>query len=169
MTTIRQAEFPGDAALVRGLFDAYVAFLVDRVAPEVAGPVLAKYPPEGRAEAVDGFARLHAPPRGALLIAEAEGTPLGCGMMRMLEPGIAELQRIYVAPEARGRGLGRRLTETLVARAAEAGAARVRLDTGRGLTEALALYRDLGFREVPPYHDDYPDLQPHLVFYERVL
>jgi len=169
MEEIRQAEFPRDRATVRSLFDAYVDFLVGRVPPEVVAPVLSKYSPDARDAAVAEFARIHAPPDGALLIAEAEGRAVGCGMMRRLGDDFCELQRIFVAPEARGRGLGRRLTEALVDRARETGTPLVRLDTGGPLVEAIALYAALGFREVPPYHDDYPELQPHLRFFELAL
>ena len=169
MATIRQAVFPSDGATVRRLFDAYVAFLCGRAPAEVVSAILSKYPQEGRAAAVAEFAELHMPPSGALLLVEVDGAAIGCGMMRRLGPGIAELQRIYVGPDGRGRGLGRALTLALIDAARATGAEIVRLDTGGPLVEAIGLYTALGFREVPAYHDAYPDLQPHLKFFELRL
>jgi predicted N-acetyltransferase YhbS len=90
-------------------------------------------------------------------------------MMRTLAPGTVELQRIFVPASGRGRGTGRALTQALIERARGMGAQRVLLDTGAPLVEAIGLYRALGFREIPPYHDDYPALQPHLRFFELDL
>jgi GNAT superfamily N-acetyltransferase len=167
--SLRQAVFPADRDTVARLFGAYVDFLVDRVPPEVAAPVLAKYPPEGRSAAVDDFARRHGPPRGALLLVEIDGRAIGCGMMQLIDDDTAELARIYLAPETRGQGLGRRMVGALLEAARAAGAGRVVLDTGGPLTEAITLYRSMGFVETAPYHDAYPDLQPHLVFFARDL
>src|SRR6266487_888710 len=89
--------------------------------------------------------------RGAFLVIYQDGTPVGCGALRLLEPGTAELKRMYVAPAARGAGLGRRL---LLALEAEARALRVRrlvLETGVRQAAALALYRSNGFQPIPLY------------------
>jgi GNAT superfamily N-acetyltransferase len=89
--------------------------------------------------------------RGAFLVIYQDGTPVGCGALRVLEPGTAELKRMYVAPAARGAGLGRRL---LLALEAEARALRVRklvLETGVRQAAALALYRSNGFQPIPLY------------------
>ena len=89
--------------------------------------------------------------RGAFLVIYQDGIPVGCGALRLLEPGTAELKRMYVAPAARGAGLGRRL---LLALEAEARALRVRrlvLETGVRQAAALALYRSNGFQPIPLY------------------
>jgi GNAT superfamily N-acetyltransferase len=166
---LRQAAFPADAEAVGTLFGAYVDFLTRRAPAEVVAPILSKYPPEGRADAVAEFASVHAPPHGALLLVELGGRAAGCGMMTLIDGETAELARIYLAPEARGQGLGRRLVDALLDAARTAGARRAVLDTGGPLTEAITLYRSMGFAETAPYHDAYPELQPHLMFFARDL
>ena len=61
---------------------------------------------------------------------------------------------MWVAPEVRGLGLGRRLLGSLESRAAAAGARTARLETNGALTEAIALYRSAGYREVPAFNDE---------------
>jgi DNA-binding MarR family transcriptional regulator/GNAT superfamily N-acetyltransferase len=93
------------------------------------------------------------PPQGCLLVARLFGEPVGCGAVRVVEPGLAEIKRIWVAPQARGLGLGRRLLGELERVAAGNKARRVRLDTNAALTEALQLYRSCGYREIQAFND----------------
>ncbi len=113
------------------------------------------------------LARLPEPfvhPAGALLLATDGSRPLGCGALCTLEPGIAEIKRLYVRPEARGRGVGAALLTALLSQAASLGFARVRLDTAPELTEALALYRRFGFTPIPRYR---PEQLPDALCFER--
>jgi len=94
------------------------------------------------------------PPAGMLLIARLRGRPVGCGALKFHTRAPAELKRMWVAPEARGLGLGRRLLVELERHAKRAGARRVRLETNRSLKEAIQLYRSSGYREVPAFNDE---------------
>jgi DNA-binding MarR family transcriptional regulator/GNAT superfamily N-acetyltransferase len=94
------------------------------------------------------------PPAGVLLVARLRGRAVGCGALKLPPGEPADLKRMWVAPEARGIGLGRRILRELEARAADAGAAVVRLETNAALTEAIGLYRRSGYREVAAFNDE---------------
>jgi len=89
--------------------------------------------------------------RGAFLVVRREGIPVGCGAVRLLDNDTGELKRMYMAPSARGTGLGRRLVEALEAEARALGARRLVLETGVRQAAALALYQATGFRPIPLY------------------
>jgi len=94
------------------------------------------------------------PPKGMLLVARSRERPVGCGALKFHSDAPAELKRMWVAPEMRGQGLGRRLLSELERQASEAGARVVRLETNRTLKEAIQLYRDSGYREVARFNDE---------------
>jgi GNAT superfamily N-acetyltransferase len=89
--------------------------------------------------------------RGAFLVMYHNGTPVGCGAVRVLDASAAELKRMYVAASVRGKGLGRRLVAALEAEARTLNVRRLVLETGIRQTSALALYRATGFRPIPLY------------------
>lgn len=92
-----------------------------------------------------------APGQGAFFVARDDGQPVGCGAVRLLDAQTAELKRMYVAPEHRGRGVGRALVAELEAEARRLGATRIVLETGVRQDRALALYRSCGFEVIPLY------------------
>jgi DNA-binding MarR family transcriptional regulator/GNAT superfamily N-acetyltransferase len=94
------------------------------------------------------------PPEGLLLVATLHGEPVGCGALKFHVAAPAEIKRMWVAPAARGLGVGRRLLAELEAQAARAGDAVVRLETNESLVEAIALYRSAGYHEVAPFNDE---------------
>jgi DNA-binding MarR family transcriptional regulator/GNAT superfamily N-acetyltransferase len=93
-------------------------------------------------------------PNGLFVVASLHGEPIGCGGLKLHGRRPAELKRMWVAPSARGLGLGRRLLAELEELARAHGARRLRLETNRNLTEAITLYRSAGFREVPAFNDE---------------
>lgn len=92
------------------------------------------------------------PPAGFLVIAWLDGAPAGCGALKLVDEGTGEVKRMWTAPTARGLGIARRVLRSLEARAREAGLTRLRLETNRALTEAQALYRGEGYREVARFN-----------------
>jgi GNAT superfamily N-acetyltransferase len=87
--------------------------------------------------------------RGSFLVIYRGGVAVGCGALRLLDADTAELKRMYVSPEARGKGLGRRLVAALEAEARALGVRRLVLETGVRQAAALALYRATGFQPIP--------------------
>ena len=99
------------------------------------------------------------PPAGVFVVLDDdEGTPVGCGGIRSIPDGPHgrryEVKHLYLRPETRGRGWGRRLIEDLERRAREWGAAELVLDTHHTLEAAAALYAGAGFIPVEPYNDN---------------
>lgn len=95
------------------------------------------------------------PPNGNFLVVRADdGNPVGCGALKLLDPHTAEIKRMWLAPEVRGRGIGRQLLEALETTARDLGATHAKLDTNETLEAALTLYRKSGWEEVAPYNDN---------------
>lgn len=88
---------------------------------------------------------------GVFLLGRHEGQVVACGAVRPLDLGLAELKRMYVRPQSRRRGFARRLLEELEAVARELDVHVLRLETGTQQPESVALYRDAGYRPIPPY------------------
>jgi putative acetyltransferase len=112
---------------------------------------------------LDELARPHV----RFFVARRDGQALGCGAVMLGSGGEAELKRLFVAPEARGLGVGRALLLALEQAAGEAGVRVLRLETGVAQPEALALYRRHGYRERGPFGGYGPD--PLSVFMEKVM
>ena len=93
------------------------------------------------------------PPRGSFMVMRLGDGLIGCGGLTPLGDA-AYLKRMWVAPEARGMGLGRKLLEALEEKASSLGYRSVKLETHRSLGEAQRLYRSSGYREVPPFNDE---------------
>jgi GNAT superfamily N-acetyltransferase len=94
------------------------------------------------------------PPGGVFLLARIDGEPVGIGALRTTEPGVGEIRRMYVAPAARGRGVGLRILAALEDVARARGHHTLRLDTAEELSEAQSLYERSGYRRIPAYNDN---------------
>jgi GNAT superfamily N-acetyltransferase len=93
-----------------------------------------------------------APPGGVFVLVEVDGVAVAGGGVRRLGDGVGEIKRMFVVPDARGKGHARRLLDALEAAAADLGYTRLRLDTARSMTTAMRLYRRAGYRDIPDYN-----------------
>jgi putative acetyltransferase len=89
--------------------------------------------------------------RGAFLVAYLDDKPIGCGAIRLNEPHVAEIKRMYVDPMVRGRRVGRHIVHALETEARQLGAKRIVLETGPRQPDAIAMYEHAGFIEIPLY------------------
>lgn len=141
MARLVEVTDPADVAAVRELFAEYARAVDEPACFQGFERELAALPGE------------YAPPRGRLFLGREGGIPAGCVGLRRLDPATAEMKRLYVRPAYRGSALGRGLAEAAIAAARAAGCARLVLDTLPKMSEAIALYRKLGFRDTAPYLD----------------
>ena len=94
------------------------------------------------------------PPSGRFYVVRREDANVGVGCLKRIAPSVAEIQRMYVQPHARGVGAGRLLLEQLLSDARAIGYEAVRLESLKALSAAHALYRSVGFAEIMPYADN---------------
>lgn len=96
----------------------------------------------------------YAPPRGRLYLARLDSAPAGCVALRSFQDTIGEVKRMFVLPILRRHGVARALMQRLLGDAMLMGYDRIRLGTLSEMTAAQALYRELGFVEIPRYRAD---------------
>lgn len=136
-----QAQSPEEIRSARDLFEEYASWIEISLCFQNFDKELAELPGD------------YAPPSGRLFLAVDGDQVMGCVALRKIGNGVGEMKRLYVRPEFRGRGLGRTLTEKLIAEANQIGYARLRLDTLPGkMDQAIAMYRSIGFQEIAPYY-----------------
>jgi ribosomal protein S18 acetylase RimI-like enzyme len=150
MIRIRAAASPEYVQIVRELFLEY---------SNLPGVIMKP----GEAAGLPG--EYGAPP-GALLVALDGRTGAGCVALRRLDDRTCEMKRLYVRPAYRGQGVGRDLVREIIARARRLGYERMRLDTRPSMKSAIALYRSIGFREIPAYLSE---PMPGAIFFELEL
>ena len=92
-----------------------------------------------------------APGDGMFVVAYLDDLAVGCGAVRRIDDGTAELKRMYVDPSVRGRGIGRALVEALESEARQLRVTRVVLETGTRLARAIRLYESMGYKRIPLY------------------
>jgi putative acetyltransferase len=137
---ITQAESPTQIAQARELFLEYAESLGFSLCFQNFDKELAGIPGD------------YAPPDGRLLLATYENQLAGCVALHQLEPQLCEMKRLYLRPQFRGKGLGRVLADQIIAEARQIGYQRMRLDTVEPvMKDAVAMYRVIGFQEIPPY------------------
>jgi ribosomal protein S18 acetylase RimI-like enzyme len=166
MVEISIADPEQHQAAIRGLFTEYLTWGNARLREEFKVEFDTTAMVDGDMQTLDKFM----PPKGRLLLAYAEGQPVGLACLKELTPDIGEVKRMYVRPAARRHGLGRALLDRLLAEARAIGYERVRLDSARFMAAAHRLYRAAGFREIKPYAgSEIFEFREHWVFMELVL
>ena len=91
-------------------------------------------------------------PRGVFLVGYEDERPVAIGGLRPLEGDVCEIKRMYVAPAARSRGVGRALLTALEGAACDLGYSRVRLDAGPQQKHSKRLFAAVGYVEIAPYN-----------------
>jgi ribosomal protein S18 acetylase RimI-like enzyme len=104
-------------------------------------------------EELDGLPGEYAPPRGALFVAVEGPLYLAMIALRPLDDRTAEMKRLYVRPDARGRGLARQLIARLCDEAKRLNYSEIRLDTLPKMGEAQSIYETHGFVDIEPYYE----------------
>ena len=138
-----QAQSPEEIESARALFEEYASWIEISLCFQNFDKELANLPGD------------YAPPSGRLFLAREDDEVMGCVALRKIGEGIGEMKRLFVRPAFRGHGLGRTLTEHLIAAAKDLGYERLRLDTLPGkMDRAIAMYRSFGFQEIDPYCDN---------------
>lgn len=89
--------------------------------------------------------KVYNPPQGCIILAKEDNEVLGCIALKPIGEGVCEMKRLYVKPQTRGTGLGRKLVVELIRFAKESGYNTMKLDTLTTLESAIKLYRSMGF------------------------
>ncbi|MBD0373600.1 MAG: GNAT family N-acetyltransferase [Pyrinomonadaceae bacterium] len=155
MLKLKDAETPAEIEEARRLFEEYRAWL---------GLDLCFQNFEKELRELPGA---YAPPQGRLILALDDEAVAGCIALRDLGEKVCEMKRLFVRPRFQGRGLGRTLTDKIIAEARALGYKRMRLDTiPQKMERAVAVYRSLGFEEIEPY---YSNPEPGTLYMELKL
>jgi len=167
MTTIRQASMPEHRVEVRELFAEYLRWVCPRIYEEYQAVFDAESILVHDTETVDIFL----PPKGILFLAFEDDSLAGCACSRTIGNQIAELKRMFVRPSFRRKGIGRLLVNETIKAVRQSNYSILRLDSAGFMSDAHALYRSLGFRDISPYEEsEIPvEYRKHWVFMELSL
>ena len=86
-----------------------------------------------------------------VVVAYENGQAVGCGAIKEYEKGVAEVKRMFVKPEWRGRGIAKRILSELEIWANELNFSECILETGKNQPEAIGLYQKSGYQKIPNY------------------
>lgn len=154
MNELIPAISPSDIVAVRQLFKQYVESLAIDLGFQDFERELSSLPGD------------YSAPRGALFLARADGSSVGCIGLRPFSDSIGELKRLYVVPAFRGCGHARALVSSAIAAAKRIGYSALVLDTLASMRPAIALYESFGFDRTAPY---YANPLPDVLYFRMVL
>jgi ribosomal protein S18 acetylase RimI-like enzyme len=103
---------------------------------------------------IEDLPAMYSPPYGSIILYCEDEKPYGCVAVRKFEDGICEMKRLYIPKTHRGRGIGRELTVRIISKAKQLGYEKMCLDTLETMTEAISLYKSMGFYEIEKYRDN---------------
>ncbi len=166
--SITVAETPEDMSDVQQLCRDFVSWLFEEF-PEQRDKILIYFEPVKWEKTLAALPDIHARPKGAMLLARIGDLPVGCIMYHEMSPGVAEVKRLFVSTEARGKGAASLLVEALIENARADGHTELRLDTTTFLDAAVQLYRKHGFEDSDHTIDLAPEALEVVVFMRRTL
>ncbi len=152
--SVREARFPEDTDTIRQLMRDYERDMGEKMCLDGFEEELATLPGPYRR------------PGGLIVLGYLQQVAVACGCIRPLADRTCEMKRLYVAPEARGQGIGRAIVRRLLREARLQGYTEMKLDTLERMEPAIKLYEDMGFQRCAAYH---PRPIADVVYFERVV
>ena len=146
---------------VLALFEEYRRYIV-ALDPNVSASLKAQHYDEELAD----LRLKYGPPQDRLYLAMESGESVGCVALARNDEDHCEMKRLFVRPQARGRGVGRSLIARIITDARSIGYGFIRLDTFLAMRDAIHMYESRGFRRIPRYNDN---PAPNAIFMERDL
>ncbi len=125
--------------------------------------------PEAFQSVINDLPRLHASPRGDILLAAVDGRPTGCVLYHESNPDVAEIKRLFVNKAGRRHGPGRLLLEEMFEQMISDGYRKVVFSSARFLTHSRHLYEAVGFRDTPHPEGFTDHFHSFIYFMERPL
>ena len=167
MTTIYQARSAEDFANVRELLLEYLTWTIAQTKQVLGEDVDVEVMLANSMSKLDSYM----PPDGQLLLASLEGIPVGVVFLKKLREDACEVKRMYVRPGYRGKKIGYKLLDQLIINAKNAGYQSIQLDSGRFMSQAHALYRSVGFKDIERYPESEmgEGFEAHMVYMQLDL
>ena len=167
MPTIYQARSAEDFANVRELLLEYLTWTIAQTKQVLGEDVDVEVMLANSMSKLDSYM----PPDGQLLLASLEGIPVGVVFLKKLREDACEVKRMYVRPGYRGKKIGYTLLEQLISNARANGYKRILLDSGRFMSQAHALYRSVGFKDIERYPESEmgEGFEAHMVYMQLDL
>ena len=165
---IRSVRNQVDLEAFRQLCRDAVAWEIDNY-PDLRPAIIAHFQPDTLDERLALLPGPYARPTGDMFLARLDTRPVGTAMYKSDGNGLAEMNRLFVSPAARGRGAGAQLVDEVMTGARQDGSQTLRFVSARHLTSAIRLYRALGFQEVSPWREIDPATAKIILFMEREL
>ena len=139
---IKRAETSEEVAAVRAVFLEYLQFVEAYLGQDLSF--------QGTEKEFADFPQTY----DALFLGTLNDVPVAACGLKPFKPGICELKRLYCRPNARGHGLGLKLSQAALDAATLLGYRHMYLDTDHGLTHANSVYEKLGFQDIEKYYDN---------------